>query len=155
MRMDFFCIPVRDGAEETSALNALLNSARVLSVDREFVADGANSFWSICVQHQTTNQRGSVTGRKQQVDYRDVLSPEDFAVFVRLRELRKQIATEEAIPPYSVFTNEQLAQMVQNRVSTQAQLKDIDGVGEARTTKYGARFLSVLSGAKQPTQTSS
>ena len=75
---------------------------------------------------------------------REVLSPEDFAVYVRLRELRKTIAAEEAIPPYSVFTNEQLAAIVTGRVSSKADLGKIAGIGEARLEKYGSRFLSLL-----------
>lgn len=145
MRIDFFCIPVRGGEEETAALNALLNSVRVLTVDREFVADGANSFWSICVQHQAPSQRSTAQPKKPPVDYKEVLSPEDFAVFARLRDLRKQIAAQDAIPPYSVFTNEQLAQMVQRRVTSASGLKEIEGVGDARVEKFGARFLALLS----------
>ena len=47
------------------------------------------------------------------VDYREVLSPEQFAAFVKLRALRQAIAKDEAVPVYVIFTNEQLAAMVQ------------------------------------------
>lgn len=59
MRIDFFCIPVYQGNGEAEQLNQLLSSARILTVDREFVADGENSFWSVCVQHQSNSQRAS------------------------------------------------------------------------------------------------
>lgn len=150
MRIDFFYIPARGSEEDTAQLNALLSSARVLSVDREFVADGPNSFWSICVQHQSASQRAPGPGKRPPVDYREVLSPEDFAVFARLRELRKQIAAREAVPPYSIFTNEQLAQMVQQRVSNLSGLKAIEGIGDARVAKYGAPFLDLLSVGSHP-----
>ena len=144
MRIEFFCIPVYHGNGEVEQLNQLLSSARILTVGREFVADGENSFWSICVQLQTANQRSAGVGRKPSVDYREILSTDDFSVFAKLRELRKSIAVAEAIPPYSVFTNEQLAQMTQRRVSTLSAMKDIEGIGEARVTKYGQLFLSEL-----------
>lgn len=144
MKIDFFCITVREGEQETERLNQLLNSFRVLSVDREFVADGVNSFWSICVQYQSPNQRPQAMGRKSSVDYREVLSPEDFLIYARLRELRKSIASEEAIPPYSVFTNEHLAQMVLRRVTALSAMKEIEGIGESRVSKYGEKFKAEL-----------
>ena len=152
MRIDFFYIPVRGGDEEAAQLNALLNSARVLSIDREFVADGANSFWSICVQHQSASQRTAGQGKKPPVDYRDVLSPDDFVAFARLRDLRKRIAAKDAVPPYSIFTNEQLAQMVQRRISNLSSLKEIDGIGDARAEKYGSAFLDLMQSAGRPEQ---
>src|SRR4051794_14851410 len=81
---------------------------------------------------------------RNNVDYRERLKPEDFAVFARLRDLRKEIAQAEAVPVYTVFTNEQLAQMVQMRATTRAALEQIAGVGDARIEKYGARVLEFL-----------
>ena len=48
------------------------------------------------------------------------------------------------MPVYTIFTNEQLAQMVQARATTKAALEQVAGVGDARIEKYGARMLEVL-----------
>lgn len=145
MRCDFFTIPINDPtASEVDRLNKLLSSARILTVDRHFVADGANSFWSICVQSQAPSQRPAGAEKKPPIDYREVLSPEAFGIYVRLRALRKTIAAEDAVPPYSVFTNEQLAEMVRQPVRSLRDLKAINGVGPSRVEKYGARFLEEL-----------
>jgi hypothetical protein len=53
--------------------------------------------------------------RAGRVDYREVLSPPEFAVYDRLRTLRKELAQAEGLPPYAVFSNEQLAAFVQRR----------------------------------------
>ncbi len=45
-------------------------------------------------------------------------------MFVKLRDWRKETAVREAVPVYTVFMNEQLAAMVQNKVSTKAGLRD-------------------------------
>jgi superfamily II DNA helicase RecQ len=58
-------------------------------------------------------------------------------VFSRLREWRKGVSEKEGAPVYTIFTNEQLAQMVQKEVRSKAALKEIEGVGEARVEKYG------------------
>ena len=75
------------------------------------------------------------------MDYKELLKPEEFEVFSRLREWRKGMAEQEGVPVYVVFTNEQLAEMVKKRVSTKAGLKEIEGVGDARVEKYGAAVL--------------
>jgi len=58
--------------------------------------------------------------------------------------VRKQIAQEEAVPVYVVFTNEQLAQMVRSRVTTKEAMEQIEGVGDARIEKYGPMLLEHL-----------
>ena len=120
----------------------------MLSVDRRWVEQGTESFWSFCVDYLETGGGSAPAGKsgpmRGKVDYREVLSPADFAVFARLRQLRKEMAQAEAVPVYTVFTNEQLAQMVQGRATTRAALEKIAGVGDARIEKYGARFLDCL-----------
>ena len=44
----------------------------------------------------------------------------------------------------AVFTNEQLAEMVRQRVATAAALAAIAGVGEARLARYGPAFVDLL-----------
>jgi superfamily II DNA helicase RecQ len=78
------------------------------------------------------------------VDYKEVLKPEEFEVFSRLREWRKGVAEKEGVPVYVVLSNEQLAEMVRQRVASQAQLGQIEGVGDARVEKYGAAVLERL-----------
>lgn len=48
MKMQFFSISVMDPESASQALNAFLSAHRVVQVDRQFVADGANSLWSFC-----------------------------------------------------------------------------------------------------------
>lgn len=71
-----------------SRVSAFLSDHRVLSIDRRFVEDGTASFWAICVtvQDAHTRQPPAVRGK---VDYREVLSKQQFAVFAQLRTLRK------------------------------------------------------------------
>jgi superfamily II DNA helicase RecQ len=121
-------------------------------VEKSFVADGAASGWALAVtwiEGDVPSAAGATDatvrraeGRK--VDYREVLSPAEFTVYDRLRQLRKQLAEAEGLPPYAVFTNEQLAAMVQQRVLNQQALGAIDGVGEGRIARYAAAVLAVL-----------
>lgn len=127
-------------------MNRFLRSHRVLSVDRRWVEQGPDSFWSFCVDYLEPGQDGTASnrgsGERGRVDYREVLKPDEFALFVKLRALRQEIAKDEAVPVYMVFTNEQLAQMVRLKARSKADLNKIAGVGEARIQKYGERFLA-------------
>ena len=124
-------------------LNAFCASHRVASVDKALIQDGANSYWSICVgYHEGTDK--SVVARKGRIDYREVLNEADFAIFVRLRNLRKMLAEREGVPAYALFTNEQLAEMVTTRAASLADLQTIDGIGDAKSKKYGEAFLTEL-----------
>lgn len=145
MKMQFFTIPIRDPQSAADELNRFLASHRVVHTERQFVADGANSLWSICVSYLDGEERAP-TGEKRpkKVDYRELLPEADFALFAKLRTLRKQIADHEGVPVYALFTNEQLAEIVRRRVSSLAGLAGIDGVGSARVDKYGAAFLRML-----------
>lgn len=82
-----------------------------------------------------------------------MLSPDQFTQYVKLRDVRSEIAQKEAIPVYTIFTNEQLAAMVTAQVSTKEDLKSIPGVGEARVTNYGEQFLAVLNEKPNATST--
>ena len=83
--------------------------------------NGPTGCWCFCVEHLLgpTGSDSSNRGRNW-VDYKTVLSEEDFAVFVKLRDLRKEIPAEQAIPVYAVCTNEQLAEMAKTRCATAA-----------------------------------
>ncbi len=147
MAFKFFTVPIQSSAAVEAELNGFLSNHKVLSVDRRWVDQGATSFWSFCVDYLDAPAGGS-TGRasreRNKVDYREVLSPEDFAVFAKLRDFRKEIAQTEAVPVYTIFTNEQLAEMVRRQARTRAALESIEGLGEARIEKYGPRVLEFL-----------
>lgn len=49
MTYRFFVIPAFDPAAAEAELNQVLAASRVLSVERQFVANGEASFWALCV----------------------------------------------------------------------------------------------------------
>jgi len=62
-----------------------------------------------------------------------------------LRDGRRALAEKEGVPVYTIFRNEQLAQMVQKKVHRKAALKEIEGVGDARVEKYGEALVQLMS----------
>ncbi len=150
LQCKFFVIPIKNVQESEKELNGFLRSVRVITIHREFVAQGENSFWGMAVEYaadgvvRTGEGETSLTGRKK-VDYRDVLSPEIFAIFSKLRDWRKAAAAQEEIPVYTILTNEQLAKIAEKRITTKADLREIEGVGDARVKKYGEAVIKIVS----------
>ena len=148
MAFKFFSIPIRNADAAAAEMNGFLRTHKVLSIDRRWVDGGADSLWLFCIDYLDSSSavasEKNGSGPRAKIDYKEILSPEEFAVFAQLRQLRKEISQREAVPVYTIFTNEQLAQMVQTRATTNAALEKIAGVGDARIEKYGPRILEFL-----------
>jgi hypothetical protein len=150
MAVKLFVIPVRDHVAGEASLNGFLSSHTVISVRSEAIADGANSYWMISVEYVAGSVRtgsdpsGTKAAFRGKVDYRAILTDEEFAVYSQLRDVRKRFSVMESIPVYAIFTNEQLAQMVQQRCRSAADLGRIEGVGEQKLEKYSSQLLPVL-----------
>ena len=103
MQLRFFTVPIHAPDAATAELNQFLVAHRILSIDRQLISDGANSVWTICVSFDDgtgTAIRRAPFGKRGKVDFRDLLSEPEFAVFARLRALRKERADAEGVPAY-------------------------------------------------------
>lgn len=78
------------------------------------------------------------------------LSVENEALFEELRELRTQLAKEQDVPSYVIFSNATLAAMAQHRPATDGQMMAVNGVGEKKLESYGAAFLQVIAEHREP-----
>ena len=76
------------------------------------------------------SQDGADKGGGGKVDYMKVLTTEEFAVFSKLREKRKELAVKEGVPPFVIFTDEQLSQIVKQKPDNLGKLAAIQGVGQ-------------------------
>jgi ATP-dependent DNA helicase RecQ len=77
----------------------------------------------------------------------DALSPEDMALFERLKAWRKAIATEHDVPAYTVFHNTTLKAIAATRPASLRELSGISGVGQAKLASYGQQILDLLAQA--------
>ena len=65
-------------------------------------------------------------------------------LFECLRTLRFEIAKEEKVPPYIVFSDKTLSHMCIVKPETRAEMLQVSGVGEFKYEKYGERFLACV-----------
>ncbi|WP_369809966.1 DNA helicase RecQ [Gracilibacillus caseinilyticus] len=65
----------------------------------------------------------------------------DVDMFEQLRRLRKQLATDQAVPPYVIFSDKTLKEMSRVKPTTKYEMLEINGVGQRKYEQYGELFL--------------
>lgn len=65
-------------------------------------------------------------------------------LFEKLRLLRREMAQEFGIPPYLVFNDKTLHEMVEMKPTTDAEMARVNGVGERKLHRFGNRFMEVI-----------
>lgn len=71
-------------------------------------------------------------------------TPEESRLWENLRALRLKLAREQEIPPYMIFHDSTLREMVLERPTTTAALSRVSGIGRSKLERYGELFLEVL-----------
>ena len=61
-----------------------------------------------------------------------------------LKFVRYQIAQEEGVPLYIIFSNATLADMAEKRPHTMDEFLEVSGVGQAKASRYGKAFLEAI-----------
>ena len=148
-KFKFFTISALASEQDEERLNQFCSLHRVVSVKQQWAAQGNESFWSVCISYiegreEIVSKSLKNNANRGRIDYKEVLSEQDFVIYAELRNLRKSIAESEGIPVYAIFTNEHLAEMVTQKVITLDSLASIAGIGQARMDKYGVRFIAEL-----------
>ncbi len=74
----------------------------------------------------------------------DILNSRGLELFEQLRTLRAQIAREENVPPYIVFSDKTLVDMCVKVPLGRNDMLTVSGVGENKFARYGERFLGEI-----------
>jgi len=69
---------------------------------------------------------------------------EDQGLWNALRSCRKRLAEEQGVPPYVIFHDATLREMLEFRPLTPEQLRSITGVGDSKLKRFGDEFLAVI-----------
>ncbi|MFC0472821.1 DNA helicase RecQ [Halalkalibacter kiskunsagensis] len=110
----------------------------------EYITPTGTSYPTI----QLTEKAVQVLKGEVRVQITESLAPvqpeEQDDVFEVLRKLRKQLSTENNLPPYMIFSDKTLKEMSRYIPVTSEEFSSISGVGEQKREKYGEVFLEVL-----------
>ena len=93
------------------------------------------------VARKTTGGKSS-TSRRSGQNVRDQIT--DHAGWEALRACRKELADKQGVPPYVIFHDTTLFDMLERRPATLEELAEVSGVGAAKLEKYGDVFLQAI-----------
>ena len=142
MKYEIFTIPVFNPEDGLEKLNRFLRGHKVVQVDKELVRLGEQSYWSFCVNYLITSSSFE-TEKKEKIDYKNVLTEEQFKIFSKLRSCRKIISEKEGYPAYSVFTDAELSLMSQTENLLPESIVKIEGIGKKRMERFGVLLLEL------------
>ena len=146
MQIKIFTVPIGDSGAATEELNRFLRSQKVLEVEKHFMHNEQGASWCFCVKYlESQPSFSAVSGSKSgKTDYKMLLDEPTFAIFSKLREARKKISVEEALPAFAIFTDEELVNIAQLSEHSAAAMRGIKGIGDKKIERYAERLLSVL-----------
>ena len=70
--------------------------------------------------------------------------PGNHRLWEELRQLRKQLAETQGVPPYVIFQDAVLMEMIERRPTNLSALGQLSGVGVRKLERYGEDFLRVI-----------
>ena len=107
-----------------------------LTPKARYFLDNPGSFL-ITADHDYESKEPHSLSIKSQVNIDKVLMDQ-------LRSLRKQVAREEDVPPFAVFQEYSLQDMALKYPVSFQELNQINGVGEGKARRYGAKFIDLI-----------
>ena len=144
MQIQIFTLPLSPSNDDSEVVNKFLRSHRVMTMDHQYSADNGG-YWTLFVTYQENGspEAPQPMNRSNKKDYREILNEEEFDRFAKMRDLRRNLAKQEAKPAYAIFTDEELANIARLPELTIAAIRQIKGIGK-RAEQYGPLIIEVL-----------
>lgn len=95
-------------------------------------------------EQTTTKRKKGTTPVQQTIPTPTVFDGESDTLFEELRQLRKKLADQQAIPAYIVLTDKVLHLLASSKPDTIEAFGTISGIGEYKKERYGKDFVSVI-----------
>ena len=147
MKYKTFAIPcLPSTGMHLEEMDKFILSHNVVDVEKKFYQiDGGNAYWAFCIgylDYGSTHLRqneNSVSGEKP--DYGKILNEKQYKTFEIYREIRKELAKEAALPPYTVFNDYELSEIAKLETPDEKNMTDIKGISKNKVNKYGKTLL--------------
>ena len=101
MQVKLFTIPINDIESHNDELNKFLRTHKIIEVDKHLVQNGVSYNWCFYISY--IGEMQEKYSNKKKIDYMNVLDKETFAVFSKLRQIRKAIAKTRCIILYRIY----------------------------------------------------
>ncbi len=116
----------------------------VIELSEHFLVHEKNPTLALVLRYRELpdgGRRPQDAGRK---DWRAELDAAGKRIYDELRLWRGRKAKREGLPPYLILNNRELAELAMRRPDSLAKLREIDGIGEAKSQRWGEEMLAVL-----------
>ncbi len=143
MQIKLFTIPIGDSGVALDEMNRFLRGNKILEVQNQLISNENGAYWCFCV-HYIEKALGPAIHNKAKVDYKHVLDEVTFKKFSKLREIRKRAASDEGIPAFAVFTEEELAGLAKLDTITQKTMLSVKGIGDKKVERFAQHFINNL-----------
>ena len=124
------------------------NHLKITQAGRDVLFGKSNAQLVVIQREEPTaklKKKGALPRKEKNVFSEQVVTSIDYnELFELLKSLRKQIAAEEMVPPYIVFSDKTLQQMALLHPTTIEAFGNVSGIGEYKKRKYGERFTSLI-----------
>jgi len=116
-------------------LNEFVRNKKGYEYKVEFFRKSNNAFWTVFISYE--KELTEKTEFKLEFDWQKKLYEE-------IRKWRNERAEKEGIPPYLIYTNNQVKEMIINKCLTKGSLKNIDGIGDKKCQEYGEETIEIV-----------
>ena len=145
MQLKSFVIPVLSPERSEGDVNSFLRSHRVLRVDRQFVNDAANAYWAVLVEYAEDGHAEGVSPARRGDKKEDFnLSSDEQDRYNRYRIIRNKVSMQKGVPPYVIFTNQELATLAKIPDLNENAVKNIKGIAPSRLSANITYFMEVI-----------
>ena len=129
---------VRQALSEYNVLKLTEKARPLLKGEQKFEASEPRA-----QLHQT-----KASGRKTKSD-----QPTDNTLLSMLKSIRTQLAKNQDVPPFVIFSDASLVDMASRQPKTDTEFLDVHGVGQYKLKKYGDLFLETIANYQQESPT--
>ena len=102
-----------------------------------------NLGWDVLDNKKRVTQKISKKIEKLSQTYNPIPKEEN-DLFVRLKEVRLDLAKKQGIPAFYIFSDKSLREMALQKPKTKAEFLNISGVGQAKLKSYGQIMLAAI-----------
>ena len=90
----------------TDELNVFLRSHRIVNVEKKLIDGERGTGWVFIIEYGSEGGNKNASNTSQRIDYREVLNADEYALFDKLRNLRKELADKSGIPVWQLWSGQ-------------------------------------------------
>lgn len=125
-------------------INYLISHNYLQLTDSQYpVVHVTNLGWDVLDNKKRVTQKISKKIEKLSQTYNQIPKEEN-DLFVRLKEVRLDLAKKQGIPAFYIFSDKSLREIALQKPKTQAEFLNISGVGQAKLKSYGQIMLAAI-----------